>query len=521
MLTTLRILDCGILQSHHGGVPTASEMATALPSHVLHVLHDGMSRDVTGVELIDVDLESVAHPGDLLLAVIPQPDLIARLDALSDHTGPPAAGLVVRRSLVDDDLVHGCERLDITLIALADGISWSLAIGLFQTALERERHTHPSDTMDDLFALAEQIEEAIDAPVTIEDADSRVLAYSSRQDDTDEARVSTIIGRRVPREVRAHFRAHGVFRRLASTDEPFLVEGFMGGETTPWVRPRFVVPVRAGGTWLGSIWAVTDEPITGDRLAALLGAADLVALHLLRLRSRRELTRQISVEQVRGALRGESVELPLPPPPWRAAVLSGLSHEQPAESRREMWHALLRRNGWPDPLLADLGDDVLVLAAANGAAPGGWEWLQTTIRRVGTAAGAVSITAGPVVKALHDLPGSCALAIEQTALPRAAVSTTDDLWPLLTVRRAVTSLDGLPDPLHALREYDAERGTELLTTLRVVLDHWAEPRRSAARLGVHPNTVRYRVAQVSELLGTTSDLGDPELRFALAVWCRT
>lgn len=510
----------GSTSRNDGVVLTASDLAAALPPHVLHVVHEGASRDVTGVEFIDRDLESVVHPGDLLLAVVPQPDLVPRLDALSDRTGPPAAGLVVRRGLIDDDLVRGCERLDTTLVALADGISWSLVLGLFQTALERERPEHPGATVDDLFALAEQIEEAIDAPVTIEDADSRVLAYSGRQDDTDEARVSTIIGRRVPREVRAHFRAHGVFRRLAAADEPFLVEGFMGGEATPWVRPRFVVPVRAGGIWLGSIWAVTDQPITGDRLAALLGAADLVALHLLRLRSRRELTRQISVEQVRAVLRGDPGATPLPPPPWRVAVLGGLSEEQPAESRREMWHALLRRNGWPHPLLADVGDNVVVVLADAGDAPGSWSWLRATAQRVGTTAGTVSITAGPAASAAPDVPGSCGLAIEQARLPRGPVSTTDDLWPQLSVRRAVTSLEGLPDPLRALREHDAERGTELLTTLQVVLDHWAEPRRSAARLGVHPNTVRYRLDQIRALLETTGDLNDPRVRAALTLWCR-
>ena len=46
----------------------------------------------------------------------------------------------------------------------------------------------------------------VDAPVTIEDANSRVLAYSARQELTDPARVATIMGRRMPDDVLARFR---------------------------------------------------------------------------------------------------------------------------------------------------------------------------------------------------------------------------------------------------------------------------------------------------------------------------
>ena len=50
----------------------------------------------------------------------------------------------------------------------------------------------------DLLALADAAAALVDGPVTIEDAQSRVVAYSTRQDVTDTARVSTVLGRRVP-----------------------------------------------------------------------------------------------------------------------------------------------------------------------------------------------------------------------------------------------------------------------------------------------------------------------------------
>ncbi len=505
-------------------MPTAAELVHAVPPQLLRVVHAGTERAVAGLEFVDADLEATAHPGDLLLATSPLPDLTERLERLArvdEHrSAPPAAGLVVRRGAVTPELRACCTRLSLTLITLADGVSWSLVLGLLQTAINEARRPEGSGvgSLDELFALAEHIEEMIDAPVTIEDAHSRVLAYSSRQADTDPARVSTIIGRRVPREVREHFRAHGVFRRLATSDEPFLVAGFAGRPGTSWVRPRFVVPVRAGDTWLGSIWAVRETAVTGEQLAGLRGAADVVALHLLRLRARAELGRQLSVEQVRAALRGEASDLDLGPAPWRVVALGGPAAGPTAEARRDLWITLARRHGWAAPLIADLVDDVLALATVGGEGPGSWPWWQSP---AGPGGGTTSyLSAGPVVDTVGALPGSRRLAVEQLALHPAGTSTTEQLWPALTLHRAAASLEGLPDPLTPLRTQDAAHGTAWLSTLRVLLAHWAEPRRSAALLGVHTNTVRYRLTQLRALLGEHVDLDDPEVRLALSLRCR-
>lgn len=68
------------------------------------------------------------------------------------------------------------------------------------------------------------------------------------------------------------------------------------------------------------------------------------------------------------------------------------------------------------------------------------------------------------------------------------------------VLRALTAR--LLDPLDA---WDARRGTELRTTLRVFLDADGRWDLAAAALGVHVNTVRNRLARIEELTGT--DLG--------------
>ena len=70
-------------------------------------------------------------------------------------------------------------------------------------------------------------------------------------------------------------------------------------------------------------------------------------------------------------------------------------------------------------------------------------------------------------------------------------------------------------PLAALAEGPRARLTE---TLRAWLDRPGQVQAVAAELGVHPQTVRYRVRQLRELFGDR--LEDPEARFELGLALR-
>ena len=58
----------------------------------------------------------------------------------------------------------------------------------------------------------------------------------------------------------------------------------------------------------------------------------------------------------------------------------------------------------------------------------------------------------------------------------------------------------------------------LETTLRAWLDRPGQVQAIAAALGVHPQTVRYRMARLRELFGERLD--DPDARFELALALR-
>jgi DNA-binding PucR family transcriptional regulator len=59
--------------------------------------------------------------------------------------------------------------------------------------------------------------------------------------------------------------------------------------------------------------------------------------------------------------------------------------------------------------------------------------------------------------------------------------------------------------------------TRLTATLRTYLDEQSSRSRTARRLGIHENTVRYRIKQAEEILERSVDRRTLELRVALAL----
>ena len=64
---------------------------------------------------------------------------------------------------------------------------------------------------------------------------------------------------------------------------------------------------------------------------------------------------------------------------------------------------------------------------------------------------------------------------------------------------------------------DDDLTTRLTATLRTYLDEHSSRSRTAKRLGIHENTVSYRIKQAEEVLGRSVDQRTLELRVALAL----
>jgi DNA-binding PucR family transcriptional regulator len=77
------------------------------------------------------------------------------------------------------------------------------------------------------------------------------------------------------------------------------------------------------------------------------------------------------------------------------------------------------------------------------------------------------------------------------------------------------SLEG---PLATMVDHDAQHGTHFVETLRAYLDAFGDVAVAARSLGIHHNTLRYRLQKLQQIPGV--DLGDPELRLAMQLQLR-
>lgn len=523
-----------------------ADVVHALGGGLLRTLVAAPSQTVTDVVIAEPGDRAVDLAGDLVVGA-GVADAAGALDLVERAAAAGAAGVVLRRGPARARGVRAAAKgAGLALLELSDSASLVHVVGVMQDIVDRAgaadtARADPGGEAD-LLALADAAAALVDGPVTIEDAQSRVLAYSTRQDVTDTARVSTVLGRRVPAALVAHMRSRGVFRRLARSDEPFLVPPGPGQE-----MPRYVVPVRAGAEWLGSIWAVIDQPPPDDAVAELRRTASVVALHLLRNRALADLTRRLSAERLRALLGGGAVDPAattwLPPGPWRAVALGPTGPASGGlEGDLDVWESRFRRRGWRQPLLTDLGEQPYALVATGtdpGRAPlaGTWPWLVDLAElnavdageagrggpdaRTWVAGGVAASTPGALAASARSAAQVAAL---RAADPRLGVApTAEGQWAALTVTRAVAGLsdgtgDGLAGPIAVLAEHDRRRRTAYLSSLAAWLDHPGEPTAAAKSLGVHVNTLRHRMVRMSEV--APLGLDDPTERLALRLQLR-
>ena len=165
-------------------VITVADLAASLGGGLL-----SLAADVPGAEVDDLTLAEpgqgiVGQPGDLVLGVgIDKVEAAAELVRRAAEAG--AGGVVLRRSLAQRRTLRDlARRRGVALVELADHASWAHTVWLLRGIIDRAGAPGSpggadAPVHDDLFALADAVAAVVDAPVTIEDPHSRVLAYSS------------------------------------------------------------------------------------------------------------------------------------------------------------------------------------------------------------------------------------------------------------------------------------------------------------------------------------------------------
>ncbi|KDN22407.1 PucR family transcriptional regulator [Amycolatopsis rifamycinica] len=512
------------------------------------VLGDGERPGGIGGVAIHDPLDEPALPQNaLVLGVgLAEPDDVVRqLRTLARHD---AAGLVLRAPVtVTAAITAAVEETGVALLSLARGASWAQLAAMLRSLLaegdvgDAQPETLAGLPSGDLFAVANAIAALIDAPVTIEDRRSRVLAFSGRQDEADPSRVETILGRQVPERFARMLADRGVFRELYRSDEPVYV-GLSPENPEGILVPRVAVAVRAGDEVLGSIWAAVREPLTEDRTRALRDAARVVALHLLRVRAGADVERRLRADLLSTALEGGAAarealsRLGLADRPVVVLALAvletGVADAELAADRQRLSDGLAMHLSAVHPrcaaaLVGDTAYGLVPVTRDTDAEQRALRIAGDFLDRVGDRVRAV-VGIGPVARSAAELPEARDSADRALRVLRSGsgagrrVALLADVHVealLLELQDLVAARGDRPTGAVArLLDYDAQHHAHLVETLRAWLDAFGDVIAASAAVHVHPNTFRYRLRRLAEVGGF--DMTDPEARFAAMLQLR-
>ena len=467
--------------------------------------------------------EAHGYAGDVLLAVgIRRP-----ADALAAAANSRSTVVVVRVTPEAADLDTAAE-LGIAVLAVEPSMSFSqLAAVVYGLVLEGQE-TEAGRGPTDLFTLADTLARTVGGPVTVEDHLSRVLAYSSSQHGADRARTETILGRTVPGEIRDALAAAGVFDHLASSDEPL----FVPPSTEARLHGRAVIALRAGRTLLGSIWVDTPEPLNEASRAALVEGSRTASLHMLRIRASADLERQVESDCVTRLLDGDTDTLALlgqlglphgTRPSFRVIAVRARTRETEQAGALLVFERATLGFGWARPGRSALfGNTVYTIMPGADDPAAARSWVADL---VGALPGEVATTAGIGGPAdVNELTTSRKEAEESLAVHALRAGSEkavcyDESWDEILLERLRTSAragrEPARGPIAVLRGHDADSGTHFVPTLHAWLRAQGDLGEAATDLGVHRNTVRYRIRQMSEL--TDLGLDDPDRRLAMLI----
>ncbi|MGW6601290.1 PucR family transcriptional regulator [Streptomyces sp. NPDC055036] len=406
---------------------------------------------------------------------------------------------------------------------------------------------------DDYQELVDEISALLGVPATLENRDFGLIAFGAHDSDDDTAmdpvRTRSILTRKSTPAVRAWFEGFGITRATEPVRIPAAPDAGV-------FRGRICLPVRHRGTVLGYVWLLDDSDPgpSASRLAAAMEVTsrigDLLADEVragadLARELRAVLTaepgwqRDMALAALRAALgpsadgshvvlcvapwRGEEPRVRAVPGtaalctlPYGAVARGGGRVNGPANGRpnRSSTGPITRPvagsvNGSGE---ADTLALLVRLRSPDALAP-----VLTAVARLreeagpGAAAGACAPRRG-----LAELPAAWHEAVSaaraSVAQPRFGPVAR---WTSIGAYRLLTALPTEPDPV--IRPLLDPVHAELAHTAEVFLDHAGQAGRTASALGIHRQTLYYRLSRIEQLTGLDLDDGEDRLLLHMAL----
>lgn len=419
----------------------------------------------------------------------------------------------------------------VAVLAAADVIPWrhldallSAAIASVMEVADDQISTRDSE----LFSIANTVAAVIGGAVAIEDLAQNVQAYSNLPSQPiDTLRRRAILERRAanaPPDLR-------LYREVMSAD------GVVRFPPARAELARAGMSIRAGTLPLGTLWAILPPDGLGPAgEEAMIEGARFAALHMIRGRSAIELERSHRSNAVRNLL-DETISLAVVWPRLgfrpgdRIALIAVGSRRTHAVAddiplitlaAREIDRVCLAFR--PDAVVTTLVRAVYVLVAGADAGLAALRLAGRIFSALGrdfpdlisVAVGDEMLSGRFISRARRQVDRI--LQADMDRLSEPGIATADSVQSKMVLLHLRDEIQRLPEltqtSVRRLTEHDAKKGSAYAASLTAWLDTHGDINAAAVRLHVHPNTLRYRLSRVREIIGR--DLEDPDFR--LAVW---
>ncbi|MEU7722282.1 helix-turn-helix domain-containing protein [Streptomyces tibetensis] len=422
-----------------------------------------------------------------------------------------------------------------------------------------------SEHRGDYEELVDEISELLGAPATLENRDFELIAFGAYDSEgdldpsaLDPVRTRSILTRRSTAAVRAWFEGFGITRATAPVRIPPTPEAGV-------YRGRICLPVRHRGVVHGYVWLLDDDPGPSEHqlTAAMRVTARIGALLADEAQHGADLSRELravltaepgwqsdmAVAELRTALgsRADGLHALMCVAPWPSADPDDAPSVRAVPGATALctlpWGAaaqclaVLIRLRSPDVLTpATTAAGRLLERAGGGSGPEGGAGGSSGASAPGGASRS-SGTSGPSGAGGPSGPGPApaagiatprsGLAESATAWREASAAARAALaearfgpvaqWASIGPFRLLTALP--PEVAHdpVARALLTPVHHELARTAEVYLDRAGQAARAAAELGIHRQTLYYRLSRIEKLTGLDLDDGEDRLLLHMAL----
>ncbi|MEU3249409.1 helix-turn-helix domain-containing protein [Streptomyces sp. NPDC006997] len=379
--------------------------------------------------------------------------------------------------------------------------------------------------------LVDEISELLGAPATLENRDFELIAFGAYDSEgdldpsaLDPVRARSILTRRSTAAVRAWFEGFGITRATGPVRIPRTPEAGVH-------RGRVCLPVRHRGVVLGYVWLLDSDPgPTAPQLAAAMevtvriGAlladeaqhgADLSRELRAVLGAERGWQQDMAVAELRTALgaRADAPHTVVCVAPWPSADPDDAPSVRTVPGATALCTVPWGAAGTALALLIRLRSADVLTPATSAAGR-----LLARARGLGGAAGAPAAGIATARGGLAELGAAWreASAAARAALAEPVLGPVAE-WASIGPFRLLTALP--PEVAHdpVVRSLLSPAHRELARTAETYLDCAGQATRTAAELGVHRQTLYYRLSRVEQLTGLDLDDGEDRLLLHMAL----